>query len=63
MVKDKDKDKDVTQSLINYLNGLPKRSPMEILLPDGQSYSELEKAEMVKAGSVETTEEVKGGAS
>ena len=54
------KSKEGTQSLLDYLNNLPKRSPLDILLPDSQYYSQLEKAQMAKAWPVETPEEANG---
>jgi hypothetical protein len=54
----KNKDKDETDSLINYLTGLPERSPMKILLPGSEYYSQLEKAQMAKAELIKAAEEL-----
>jgi hypothetical protein len=41
-------DKNESDSLIDYLNGLPKRSPLNVMLPDSEYNSRLEKAQMAK---------------
>jgi hypothetical protein len=56
----KNEEKGETDSLIDYLDKLPKRFPLDVILPDSQYYSELEKAQMAKAGPVEVAEDVDG---
>jgi len=43
------------------LNGLPKRSLLDVILPDSEYYSQLEKAEMAKAQPVNTIEDMISG--